>query len=117
MDSNPRSPVGGRGQAARKAVPLCGLIPKGAKNVEGAKDFLKYLIQPKVCDGYLKTGLGRRVPAMPAVAKDDPWWLDPKDPHRVAYTTQVLLSPTVPSFWGLQSGLCPGSERACLADR
>src|SRR5437763_5486044 len=25
---------------------LCGLIPKGAKNVEVAKDFLKYLIQP-----------------------------------------------------------------------
>ena len=26
----------------------CGLIPKGAKNVAVAKDFLKYLIQPKV---------------------------------------------------------------------
>ena len=24
---------------------------------------------------------------------------DPKDPHRVAYTTQVVLSPTVPPFW------------------
>ena len=31
--------------------------------------------------------------------KDDPWWLDPNDPHRVAYTTQGLLGPTVPSFW------------------
>ena len=29
---------------------LCGLIPKGAKNVEVAKDFLKYLIQPKVLE-------------------------------------------------------------------
>jgi multiple sugar transport system substrate-binding protein len=27
---------------------LCGLIPKGAKNIEVAKDFLKYLIQPQV---------------------------------------------------------------------
>src|SRR5690348_8082114 len=27
---------------------LCGLIPKGAKNIEVAKDFLKFLIQPKV---------------------------------------------------------------------
>jgi multiple sugar transport system substrate-binding protein len=80
------------------AFSLCGLIPKGAKNVEVAKDFLKFLIQPKVCNAYLKTGLGRRVPAMPAIAKDDPWWLDPTDPHRVAYTTQTLLSPTAPSF-------------------
>jgi multiple sugar transport system substrate-binding protein len=82
-----------------QAVPLCGLIPKGAQNIAVAKDFLKYLIQPKVNDEYLKAGLGRRVPAMPAIAKNDPWWLDPKDPHRVAYTTQCLFSPTVPSFW------------------
>src|SRR6201981_1733701 len=78
---------------------LCGLIPKGAKNVEVAKDFLKYLIQPAVLNAYLKTGLGRNLPAMPSIAKEDPWWLDPKDPHRVAYTTQGLLGPTVPTFW------------------
>src|ERR1700723_2891504 len=60
-----------------QAVSLCGLIPKGAKNVPAAKDFLKYLIQPKVCNEYLKTGLGRRIPAVPAIVKDDPWWLDP----------------------------------------
>jgi multiple sugar transport system substrate-binding protein len=78
---------------------LCGLIPKGAKNVEVAKDFLKYLIQPAVLNVYLKTGLGRNLPAMPAIVKDDPWWLDPKDPHRVAYTSQGLFGPTVPTFW------------------
>src|SRR6202790_4622918 len=77
---------------------LCGLIPKGAKNVEVAKDFLKYLIQPKVCNEYLKTGLGRRLPAMPAIAKDDPWWLAPKDPHRGPYVRQGLLGPTLPGF-------------------
>jgi multiple sugar transport system substrate-binding protein len=84
---------------ASQSGSLCGLIPKGAKNVEVAKDFLKYLIQPKVCNEYLKTGLGRRLPAMPAIARDDPWWLDPNDPHRVAYTGQGLLGPTLPSFW------------------
>jgi multiple sugar transport system substrate-binding protein len=78
---------------------LCGLIPKAAKNAAAAKDFLKYLIQPKVCNEYLKTGLARRGPAMPSIAKTDPWWLDPQDPHRVAYITQTLLSPTVPNFW------------------
>jgi multiple sugar transport system substrate-binding protein len=82
-----------------QAVSLSGLIPKGAKNVEVAKDFLKYLIQPKVDNEYLKTGLGRRLPAMPSIVKDDPWWVDPKDPHRVSYTNQGLLGPTLPSFW------------------
>jgi multiple sugar transport system substrate-binding protein len=76
---------------------LCGLIPKGAKSVEVAKDFLKYLIQPKVLNELLKTGLGRNLPAMPAIVKDDPWWF--ADPHRAAYTQQGLLGPTVPTFW------------------
>ena len=83
---------------------LCGLIPKGAKNIDVAKDFLKFLIQPKVLDDYLRTGLGRRVPPMPSIAKNNPWWLDPKDPHRVAYTTQLLLRPTVPDFFSFNPG-------------
>jgi multiple sugar transport system substrate-binding protein len=78
---------------------LCGLIPKGAKNVVVAKDFLKYLIQPNILNELLKTGLGRNLPAMPAIVKHDPWWFDPKEPHRVAYVRQGLFSPTVPTFW------------------
>src|SRR5438270_7679303 len=81
------------------AAPVCCLIPKGAKNVAVAKDFLRFLIQPNVCNEYLKTGLARRVPAMPSIVKTDPWWLDPTDPHRVAYVNQALLGPTVPNFW------------------
>jgi multiple sugar transport system substrate-binding protein len=71
-------------------------IPTGAKNAEVAKDFLKYLIQPKVANEYLKQGLGRLLPAMPDLVKNDPFWLDPKDPHRAAYARQGLLEPTVP---------------------
>jgi len=74
-----------------------GLIPKGAKNVAVAKEFLKYLIQPKVDNELLKTGLGRNIPCMPSIVKGDHWWFD--DPHRAAYTTQGLLGPTVPQFW------------------
>ena len=36
-----------------------GYIPKGAKNVEVAKDFMKYFMQPKVMNENLKAGLGR----------------------------------------------------------
>ena len=80
------------------AVNATGLIPKGAKNVEVAKDFLKYFIQPKVNNEWLKTGLGRNIPCMPSVVKDDPWWLK-EDPHRVAYVQQGVLGPTLPQFW------------------
>ncbi len=82
-----------------QANSVSGLVPKGAKNVAVAKEFLKFLVQPKVTNEYLKTGLGRREPAMPSIVKDDPWWLDPKDPHVVAHTKQALLGPTLPAFW------------------
>jgi multiple sugar transport system substrate-binding protein len=79
------------------AANACGIIPKGAKNVAVAKDFLKFMIQPKVCNDYLKAGLGRNVPCMPSIVKNDHWWFD--DPHRAPYTKQTLLDPTVPQFW------------------
>ena len=73
------------------------LIPEGAKNVPVAKDFLKYFIQPKVNNEWLKVGLGRNIPVMPQIVKDDPWWF--ADPHRKAYTTQGVLDPTIPAYW------------------
>ena len=75
----------------------CGLIPKGAKNVGVAKDFLNYLIQPKVAGEYLKVGLGRNIPAMPSIVKDDPWWTD--DAHRKAYVEHCLLGPLVAEWF------------------
>ena len=84
---------------ASQAPSACGLIPKGAKNVEVAKDFLKYLIQPPVLNELLKTGLGRNIPCMPTIVQDDPWWLDPADPHRGPYIQQGLLGPTLSTFW------------------
>jgi hypothetical protein len=73
-------------------------VPKGAKNVEVAKDFLKYMIQPKVVNEYLKSALGRFLPTMPELVKNDPFWLDPKDPHRANYARQGMLEPTVPVY-------------------
>jgi len=74
------------------------MVPKGAKNLEVAKDFVKYIIQPKVLDDYLKTGLGRWLPVMPGLIKSDPFWLDPKDPHVKAYTEEGLVGPTIPAY-------------------
>jgi multiple sugar transport system substrate-binding protein len=79
-------------------------IPKGAKNVAVAKDFLKYMIQPKVVNEYLKSGLGRWLPTMPDLVKSDPFWLDPKDPHRSAYARQGMLDATVPNYPAFNPG-------------
>jgi multiple sugar transport system substrate-binding protein len=76
------------------------MIPKGAKNVEVAKDFQKYLITPDVNTEFLKGGLGRFLPTMPEIAKNDTWWTDPKrDPHVPPYVQQGLFSPTKPDYF------------------
>lgn len=68
-------------------------IPKGAKNRTVAAEFLNYSIEPKILDKYLKGGLGRWAPPMPSIVKDDPWWLDPSDPHRKTHTEMAVLGP------------------------
>jgi multiple sugar transport system substrate-binding protein len=73
-------------------------IPKGAKNVEVAKELLKYWIQPEIVGGFIKTGLGRWMPVMPELVKD-PFWHDPKDPHRPGYAKMGLIDPTTPYFY------------------
>jgi multiple sugar transport system substrate-binding protein len=73
-----------------------GFIPKGAKNVEVAKDFMKYMIQPQIVNNYLKEGLGRWLPASPSLVKSDPFWM--ADPHRAAYVKEGLLDETIPNY-------------------
>jgi multiple sugar transport system substrate-binding protein len=73
-------------------------IPKGARRVDVAKDFLKYVLQSEVVNAYLKVGLGRWLPTMPSLIKSDPYWLDPNDPHRKAYVEEGLVDPTVPPY-------------------
>jgi multiple sugar transport system substrate-binding protein len=73
-------------------------IPKGAKNVEVAKEFMKYVIEPKVMNGYLKEGLGRWLPAYPSLVKTDPFWLDESDPHRANYVREGLIDETLVNY-------------------
>lgn len=78
---------------------LLGFIPKGSGNVDVAKDFLRYLIQPAHLDTYLKEARGRWLPVMPGLVKSDPYWLDPKDPHRHVAVQQGVLGPTATWFY------------------
>ena len=76
------------------------LIAKGAKNVEVAKDFARFFIQPEIVGTFIKAGLGRWLPVMPSLVENDPWWHDPKvDPHRPPYARQGLVDPTVPFYY------------------
>jgi multiple sugar transport system substrate-binding protein len=78
-----------------------GFIPKGAANIDVAKDFMKYFMQPQVMNENLQEGLGRWVPVIPSIVRQDPYWTDTKsDPHRLAYVTEAVLNPTVPAYNG-----------------
>jgi multiple sugar transport system substrate-binding protein len=75
------------------------VIPKGAKNITTAKEFLKYSIEPKVLAAYLKAGLGRFLPPMPSIVENDKrFWLDPNNEPLAAYTRQGVLGPTIPPY-------------------
>jgi multiple sugar transport system substrate-binding protein len=94
-----QQPLGPDGKRVTSLVSVkLAFVPKGAKNVDGAKEFLKYLIQPANINTYLKGALGRWLPVMPQLVKDDPFWTNPKDPHVPVATDQELNGPTLPWF-------------------
>ena len=77
-----------------------GFIPRGANNVAVAKDFMRFFIEPQVMNENLKQGLGRWVPSIPSVVKNDPFWLQSNDPHLLPYVKEAVLGPTLPDFRG-----------------
>jgi multiple sugar transport system substrate-binding protein len=74
-------------------------IPKGAKNADAAKEFLRFLIQPAHLGSYLKEAKGRWLPVMPSIVHNDPYWLDPHDPHRPPAVKQGVLGTTMTWFY------------------
>jgi ABC-type glycerol-3-phosphate transport system substrate-binding protein len=74
------------------------VIPKGAKNIAVAKApqiFNRAEGARRLSEG----GLGRFLPTMPSIARDDPgFWLDPKNEPLAAYTRQGILGPTIPPY-------------------
>jgi multiple sugar transport system substrate-binding protein len=92
-------PLGNDGKPLPAQIGEFGLvIPKGAKNVAVAKEFLKYAIEPKVLNEYLKGGLGRWAIPYPEMIKTDPFWLHSGDQHRTAYITETLVGPAIPLY-------------------
>ncbi|HUB12171.1 MAG TPA: ABC transporter substrate-binding protein [Acetobacteraceae bacterium] len=97
-------PLSDNGQATPAEVGAGGcFMAKGCKNEAVGKDFIKYITQPKVAGQYLKAGLGRWLPCMPEIVKNDPWWM--ADPHRKPYVTEGLLMPSVPFYYVYNPGI------------
>ncbi len=69
-------------------------IPKGAKNVEVAKDFMKYVIQPQVMNDYLKQGLGRWLPAIPVAGQERPVLARSERPAPAELRAEGLIDET-----------------------
>ena len=91
-------PLGNDGKEVPAQVAVLGpAIPKGAKNVQLAKELIKYMLEPKVLNQYLKGGLGRWMLPVPELAKSDPFWFQ-QDPHRAAHGRLTLLGPTMPIY-------------------
>jgi multiple sugar transport system substrate-binding protein len=92
-------PLGNDGKpvASVLAVSPC-IIPKGAKNVAGAKQLLTDFIKPDNLNAYLKETRARYLPVMTRNIKEDPYWTDPNDPHRPVAVQTGLVLPTIP-YW------------------
>jgi multiple sugar transport system substrate-binding protein len=91
-------PLGNDGENLHAQVVGFGpTIPKGAKNVAAAKEFITYMLEPKVLNQYLKGGLGRLAIPIPEIANSDPFWLA-EDTHRTVHTRQTLFGPTLPIY-------------------
>src|SRR5947209_450895 len=91
-------PLGNDGKPLTAQVIADGaVIPKGAKNIAPAKEFLKYVVQPTVLNEWLKGGLGRYMLPIPELVQSDPFWLK-EDPHRKAYAELTLLGQQMPIY-------------------
>ena len=71
---------------------LSGTVFKGANNVDAAKQFVHFLVREGWLAHYLNFSAERMLPPMTALL-DQPFWLDPSDPHRMAAVIQVASRP------------------------
>jgi multiple sugar transport system substrate-binding protein len=64
----------------------------GADHVATAKDFLRFLVEEGWLAHWLDFAGDRLLPTMPALL-DQPFWLDPGDPHKMMAVIQARTRP------------------------
>jgi multiple sugar transport system substrate-binding protein len=82
-------PFGSQGEA----FPIAGVVVpavvfRGGRNVTTAKEFVRFLVAEGWLAHYLDFSAERFLPAMSALI-NQPFWLDPSDPHRMASVMQM----------------------------
>jgi multiple sugar transport system substrate-binding protein len=93
-------PLGEHGEP----FPIGGLIYpavvfKGGHNVSTAKEFVRFLVAEGWLAHYLNFSGERFLPTISKIL-DQPFWLDPRDPHRMASVMQVASRPLAHHYDG-----------------
>jgi multiple sugar transport system substrate-binding protein len=70
---------------------------KDGGHIAAAKEFVGFLIGEGWLAHYLDFSAERMLPAMPKLL-DAPFWLDPRDPHRMRAAMQLLTRPRAYSY-------------------
>jgi multiple sugar transport system substrate-binding protein len=78
------------------------VVLKGGSHATTAKEFVRFLVAEGWLAHYLDFSGERFLPAMPKLL-DQPFWLDPSDPHHMAAVMQIASRPTVYDY-GTVSG-------------
>jgi multiple sugar transport system substrate-binding protein len=75
-----------------RGVVFGAVVLRDGRNVESAKEFVRFLVAEGWLAHYLNFSGERMLPPMPKLL-DAPFWLDPSDPHRMAAVMQVASRP------------------------
>jgi multiple sugar transport system substrate-binding protein len=86
-------PLGPRGESfgISGSVILAAVMKRGS-NIPAAKEFVRFLVGEGWLMHYLNFSGERLLPPMSGLS-DQPFWLDPTDPHRLAAAMQVVSRP------------------------
>ena len=68
------------------------MVFSDAANVATAKEFVRFLVAEGWLAHYLDFSGERMLPSLPGLL-DQPYWLDPSDPHRMRSAMQLLTQP------------------------
>jgi multiple sugar transport system substrate-binding protein len=74
---------------------------KGGKNTALAEEFVRFLVTDGWLAHWLSGARDRLLPPMRQLV-DQPFWLDPQDPHRLRAAIQILTQPQSLGWWGIR---------------
>ena len=80
-------------------------IPKGAKNVEAAKEFVKYVIQPKVVDTLFQRRSRLLAAGLSLTRQKRPVLARPEVPASAVYVREVLMGPKIAYYYAFNPGI------------